>query len=168
MEEIWKPIKDFEGLYEVSNLGKVKSFIRVQTKILKPSNQKSGYLQVTITKNKTAHYRWVHRLVAEAFLDAVKDKDCVNHKDGNKKNNTPENLEYCTKGENNTHAGTLNLKPIGSNHTNSKLSNKQLKEVRDLLNKDNKTHKEIAKMFNVHRSAISRISRNESYKKEVT
>jgi hypothetical protein len=166
--EVWKPVKDFEGLYEISNLGRVKTFVRCPGKVLKPSNQKSGYLQVTLSKNKKAHFKWVHRLVAEVFLEPSTSKHFVNHKDGNKKNNIPDNLEYCTPAENNAHAGKLNLKPIGSNHTNSKLTHTQLKEVRSLLQQGILTHKQISKIFNTHRTTISKIARNESYKKEVT
>jgi hypothetical protein len=166
--EIWKPIKNFEGLYEVSDQGRIKSLIRKQERIRKPSKQKSGYLQVTLNKKGKPYYKWVHRIVAETFLNQIDGKNYVNHKDGNKHNNIPENLEYCTMAENNYHAGQLNLKPIGSNHTNSKLTHEDLKHVRDLLNMGNLTHKEIAKKFGLHRTAISRIARGESYRKEIT
>ena len=103
--EIWKPIKGFEGKYEVSNLGRIKSLI--SHKILKPITQSPGYYNVGLESKKFL----IHRLVAEAFLDNPKNYDCVNHIDGNKKNNLPENLEWCNKFINNNHAFNNELIP---------------------------------------------------------
>lgn len=118
MNIIWKPIKDFEGLYEVSNTGKVRSLdhyvktnIRhvdkrlVKGRILKArTNKSTGYNCVTLSKGKKIYSAVVHHLVAEAFCDK-KDGDCVvNHIDGNKANNAASNLEWCTYKENSQHA----------------------------------------------------------------
>ena len=98
MEE-WRDIKGYEGKYQVSNLGRVKS----RHKILKPNNVK-GYLYVYPSKNSKKEALKVHRLVAEAFIDNPENKPEVNHIDGNKENNRVENLEWCTKSENMQHA----------------------------------------------------------------
>ncbi len=96
--EIWKDIRGYESLYQVSNLGRVKSIPREGTKggFLKPSISKSGYLCVTLSKNNKTKRFPIHRLVANNFLE-------VNHKDGNKLNNKLNNLEFVTKSQNILH-----------------------------------------------------------------
>ena len=96
MEEIWKDKKDYEGHYQVSNCGRVKSIKFGKEKILKLIKDKDGYLQVTLCKNNIKKVYKVHRLVAEAFLDNPNNLPCINHKDENKLNNIVTNLEYCT------------------------------------------------------------------------
>lgn len=97
MQEIWKPIKDYENLYEVSNLGNVKAlnFHREKREqLLKPKIDKDGYLEVALYKNSKSKFYRVHRLVANAFIG---ESDLtINHKDENKQNNNIENLEYMT------------------------------------------------------------------------
>lgn len=105
MKEIWKDIKDYEGLYQVSNLGRVK---RVKTdRILKPSKQIHGYLLVNLYKNNVSAKKRIHRLVAQAFISNSENKPQVNHIDENKTNNVVSNLEWVTSKENINH-GTHN------------------------------------------------------------
>ena len=167
-EEIWKVVEEAAGLYEVSNFGRVLSRHKNKIRILRQNILRDGYHQVALYFERYPHDRKVHRLVAQAFLEPIGGKPYVNHKDGNKSNNSLENLEYCTMAENNAHAGFMNLKPIGSNHTNSKLTHEQLKEVRAMLAKGDMTHKAISKIYGVHRATISGIFQNKSYKKEIT
>lgn len=97
--EIWKDIKDFEGLYQVSNLGRVRSLDRPyhKGKILTPAfDGKKNYLFVGLHKNKVVKQKNVHRLVAETFIDNPNNYPCINHIDENKTNNHVENLEWCT------------------------------------------------------------------------
>ena len=107
MEEIWKDIKDYEGLYQVSNLGRVKhlEFTRlnpltngvstIKEKILKQNLTPFGYLSVALYKNGKKKWYFVHRLVAKAFISNPDDLPIINHKDENKVNNSVENLEWC-------------------------------------------------------------------------
>lgn len=110
MDEIWRDIKGYEGLYQVSNFGRVKSF-REGTKfgkqkeyILKPWLINTGYHAVMLYKeDRTKHKYQLHRLVAETFIPNPDNLPCVNHKDENKTNNKVSNLEWCTYSYNNNY-----------------------------------------------------------------
>lgn len=109
MQEIWKDIKGYEGLYQVSNLGRVRSFKdKNNIRVLKPAGK--PYLMISISNNqhKTKRYL-VHRLVAQAFVENIENKAQVNHIDGNKLNNKASNLEWTTPKENINHAWKNNL-----------------------------------------------------------
>ena len=107
-QEVWKPIKGYESLYSVSNCGRVKSHKRSEAKILKNLIASTGYPTIFLSRSKVKT-RFVHRLVAEAFLDNPQQKRTVNHKDGNKMNNHISNLEWCTHSENSLHANRAGL-----------------------------------------------------------
>jgi len=105
MKEIFKDIKNYEGLYKVSNLGAVKSLIT--NKVLKQENAKSGdttYKRVCLFKNGKGKRYLVHRLVAFHFISNPENKPQVNHIDNNTHNNTDTNLEWCTASENMKHS----------------------------------------------------------------
>nr|DAV90820.1 MAG TPA: homing endonuclease [Caudoviricetes sp.] len=111
MQEIWKDVPNFEGIYQVSNLGNVKSLSRciihrgnvshIKGKIMKPFINRGGYKCIKLSKNQKYYPLKVHRLVALAFIPNPNNYECVNHKDENKQNNTVSNLEWCTKKYNN-------------------------------------------------------------------
>jgi hypothetical protein len=101
--ELWKDISGFEGIYQVSNLGRVKS-LKFGEKILKPGDTGNGYLKVILFKNKRSIGCKVHLLVAHAFIPYIPNKNLVNHKDGNLNNNSVNNLEWCTHKENIYHS----------------------------------------------------------------
>lgn len=119
MKEIWKDIAGYEGLYQISSFGNVKSF-RASAKfgkpkelILKPYIINSGYAVVTLYTENIKHKFQVHRLVAESFLPNPQNLPCVNHKDENKLNNRVENLEWCSYQYNNNY-GTAKVRAIES------------------------------------------------------
>lgn len=105
MEEIWKDIEGYEGLYQVSDLGRVKSF--ATSRVLKPYRNKAGYLLVYLCKNGKRKTHRIHRLVAQSFIPNPENKPEVNHLDENKTNNMVSNLEWSTRKENLNH-GTRN------------------------------------------------------------
>ncbi len=103
-KEIWKSISGYLGLYEVSNLGRIRSVDRfaerrngmITGKILVARCNRTGYLRVCLCKDNIKKFKLVHRLVAMAFLPNTQNFPQVNHKDENKQNNEVENLEWCT------------------------------------------------------------------------
>ena len=119
ISEEWKDIKGYEGLYQVSNMGRVKSLGRIvirkngkklsiKERILNPWISCGGYLQVELHNGSgKRNTPKVHRLVCEAFHENPENKPCVNHIDENKANNEASNLEWCTYEENNTHGSRL-------------------------------------------------------------
>lgn len=122
MRELWKDVKGYEGLYQVSNLGRIKSFHKEDEIIMKCFLSKNGYVRVCLTKFGVGSKKLVHRLVAQAFIPNPNNLPQVNHKDGNKQNNKVDNLEWCTPSENMLHSYKNNLeKPpmlnkYGSSH----------------------------------------------------
>lgn len=123
IKEEWRDIKGFEGLYMVSNLGRVKSLSRVITeingkkrvskeKILKSKRISSGYRAVILYKDRKEKTMYIHRLVAQAFLQNNNNYTDVNHKDGNKENNILSNLEWVTRSYNIKHAYNTGLRKV--------------------------------------------------------
>lgn len=112
-EEIWKPVKGYEGKYEVSNLGRIKSLDRiihckngVDRNVLgelKKQQKRNGYLFTTLYKNGESKFIYIHRMVADAFLDNPYEYPCINHKDEVKTNNRADNLEWCSYSYNSTY-----------------------------------------------------------------
>lgn len=151
-KEIWKDIPNYEGLYQVSNFGNIKTVNRsnkdkigrkhtIKETICKPSIDTSGYMQVVLTKNKKRKSYKVHRLVAMVFIPNHNNLPQINHKDENKLNNNVENLEWCTH-EYNCQYGTRSYRcTIHRNHKVKQILNgKAINEYSSLKEASSKTN----------------------------
>lgn len=167
MEEIWKNIKDFPS-YQISNMGNVKRIVSgqgaVAGRILKPEILHDGYHRITLSDNGKKDRKRINRLVLEIF-NPVNDMDNLesNHKDGNKNNNKLDNLEWMTNSENRKHAYENNLiNNFGENNGATNLTDNKVKIIKQILKspiiKQLKiTQKEIAEIFGISETIISRI-----------
>ena len=174
MQEIWKPIAGFSGLYEVSSLGNVRSNDREvghrwggkaikRGKILKPRKDKDGYLFVTLCAGGIPIGAKVHRLVAEHFLPHS-DLNEVNHKDFNKANNAAENLEWVTRKANHEHARAGGRFSASSNPKRAKkLSIESARQVR-AAREGGATYAALAEQFGISAPTALKIVRGEIWR----
>lgn len=172
MEE-WKTVSGFEN-YEVSNKGRVRSRDYTITdlnghtyahrgKILNTAKIGRGYESVSLCREGKRSVLYVHRLVAEAFVSNPFKKNVINHIDGDKENNTSENLEWVTYSENNQHAYSENLKPKGSDFYNAKLTRKSVQDIRSeypII----KNFNYFAKKYNVSRATVRDVVNRKTWK----
>lgn len=175
MEEIWVDIEKYNGKYKISNLGNVwcdtrkwvcgsyKSHREIPAGIMKTWNSVYGYKFVDLHINNKIKKIAVHRLVAMHFLDNTNNLPMVNHIDGNKTNNSVDNLEWCSGDYNMKHAVETGLIVSGEKNKKRLLSNAEADEVRKIYNiiKDQRT---IAKVYGVSQQTISRaVNKTDSY-----
>lgn len=147
MKEIWKDVEGYEGLYQASNLGRIKALrkerpfahtIRVYPEvIMKPSTTKRGYYLVQFMKNGKARHYTLHRIIAKTFIPNPDNKLTVNHINANKLDNSVSNLEWCTYSENQLHACKLGLNKTmfksEGNISNKKVINNSTGEIYDSI-----------------------------------
>lgn len=181
MQEIWKGIYGFEGLYEVSTLGRVRSIGHIvigannkssyfermtKGRVLKTSLNRGGYVAVHLSKDSVKCIFSAHKLVTVAFFGLRPEGYQVNHKDGDKTNNRIDNLEYVTAKENTAHAICNNLR---MKRTHSKLNEEKAEQIRVLLSGNNGkkqndpcyiSRQKIADMFGVSNGLIGHIAKN--------
>jgi hypothetical protein len=165
LEEIWKRINGYEE-YEISNLGRVKSFKRDRKgKIMKPKFS-GEYLAVTLCADGQQERKTIHRLVAEHFIPNPSGLPWVNHKDGNKLNNKVTNLEWVTPSENNNHAYEIGLKKgvKGEKHGRSKLNEIDVITIYHLAKSEVIPIKKIANKFGVTFQTVSDIKLEKRWK----
>lgn len=154
-----KKIIDFEK-YEISDEGYV--YNTCTERIQKQKIAGRGYPQVSFWKDGKRYYRYIHRLVAEYFIENPNNYDCVNHKDGNKLNNNVNNLEWCTNKQNMRHAFEKGLQPSGELRSTSKLKLEDILFIYD--NYKSIDYVDLAKMFDVSYSTIQRVYKGKRYK----
>ena len=185
-DEIWKSVKGYEGLYEVSNKGRIRSLDQVQHRsngfvmceflvkgrILKPfktgNKNKGQYLTVNLHKQNTDCQKKVHRLVAEAFIPNPNNYPQVDHVDGNKLNNDVNNLDWVTNEENMKRSWNIGLRTYyGENNHKAKLTKEQVTEIRNTYIKGDSVYgaKPLAKKYGVSSTNIRQIVKGEIWKK---
>ena len=154
VEEVWKDIQGYEGLYQVSNLGNVKS-LHTDAYLSLSVNSKTGYVKVGLFKpSKATKYYYVHRLVAQAFIPCNDESLEVNHIDEDKSNNKVSNLEWCNRLYNLNYGNRNKL--IGeANKKRRKISDVDIEKIKSL--RDNKSVKEIAHMFGISSSHVYKV-----------
>lgn len=163
MREEWRDIKGYEGHYQVSNLGRVKSLKYGKEVFLKPWVSKKGYKQVGLTKNCKRKIIPIHKLVALSFCDGDYTLQ-VNHIDGCKSNNTSKNLEWVTLQENIKHADKIGLRNSkGENCGMAKLTWDDVKKIRKMFHNKTNSNRSIAREFGVSHSTIADIVKNRTW-----
>ena len=166
-EELWKDIEGYEGLYQVSNRGRVRSFLMKNGRglssiphILMAKIDKYGYEKYNLRKNGVTKTFTAHRLVAKAFIHNLGNKDTINHIDGNKRNNNVFNLEWASVKENIHHAYRTGLTP--KTPLNNKKSKRTMQyDVNDNLIKIWPSLHEIERILKFNHSCISRAAKKE-------
>lgn len=174
MIEIWKDIENFKN-YQVSNLGNVRSLDRVEffgchTRIRKgtlftPQVNRDGYLKVGIRQNGKYVLKSIHRLVAEAFLPNENNLPQVNHKNGNKQDNTVSNLEWISAKDNCIHAIKTNLYQTarGESSNRSHLTESDIIKIREIY-QSIKNYCEVARIFKISEATARAIIKRETWR----
>jgi hypothetical protein len=157
--EIWKYIANFNGRYKISNLGNVYS---IKNKRLLSRCIKQGYAFASLTKDGITRHFKISRLVALHFIDNEYQKPHVNHKDGNKQNDSVENLEWCTQQENIKHAYNIGLR-VGKSFSR-KLNDENVIEIRRRYNSGEYNQVKLAKDFGVSFVSVHNIVKHKSWK----
>jgi hypothetical protein len=174
--EVWKSVVGLEDYYEVSNLGRVRSFdreyidrldrtLRFKGRDLTPL-LRNGYLTVGLKQpGEQVVIKYIHRLVAVAFIDNPENKPCVNHIDGVKTKNNINNLEWCTQKENTAHAikEGLMVFPKGSQKSWAKLSPELIDRAKS-LRESGSTYQQIADLIGVSLSVLHRAVNGKTWK----
>lgn len=172
MEEIWKAIPGYEGIYEVSDQGNVRRLAGrriggawIKAHPMKLTKMKIGYLMVGLW-NVVQTKRTVHSLVAEVFLGPLQDGHTVNHLNGVKTDNRLENLEYCTRGDNIRHSYALGLSTnFGENNYLAKLTEDKVRTIRAKLEESGgRGIRRLGREFGVSHSVIAKIRDRKSWK----
>lgn len=180
MEEIWKDIEGYEGLYQVSSLGRVKSLERIiksksalgkificrrQKEKILDCFKSGGYLLVGLNKQNKQKMIYLHRIVCLSFLENPENKPCINHKNGIKTDNRVDNLEWCTYKENMSHAINNNLAgQLGEKNGHSKLTKRKVRDIRKKYKSGNIYQKDLAKQYGVCATTISQVITRKTWK----
>ena len=162
MTEVWRDITGYEGLYQISNTGRVKSLDRINNvgrhckeRMLSIGLDGTGYLMIGLYKMGKRYPTNIHRLVAIHFIANPGGKPQVNHIDGDKTNSIVTNLEWCTEAENISHAHRVGL-------AKSKLTKEEVEAIKNLKNKG-LSQKIIGKMFNIDQTTVGKIYNNKCW-----
>jgi hypothetical protein len=170
-KETWKDVVGYEGVYQVSNHGRVKRIGHARGatpgRILKPAQNLKGYLHVSLSRSQKRRDAEVHRLVAEAFLWHAPSPDHeVNHKNGNKQDNRVENLEWVTRCQNVQHSvRQLHAdRAKGEENGHAKATAREVRRIRQLYASGKYSHMQLGEMFGLGHTTIGAIVRRETWK----
>lgn len=172
--EVWKPVVDYESLYEISNHGRVKSLhryvrgkfvdtLRIEKgRIRIPKLNKFGYYTIALNRKGTHKWVMVHRLVLEAFSINPENKPHVNHINSIRTDNRLENLEWCTPKENMAHCKKIGRTSVwykrgDEKHPNGKLDEYKVRDIRRMYYEEKMGQIDIAKQLNVNKNAVSAV-----------
>ena len=177
MREVWKDLKGYEGYYQVSSMGRVRTLDRVirksdgttqkrRGKISKLGSDKNNYNTINLWKDGKATFSRVCRLVAQTFLENPENKPTVNHKNGVRNDDRVSNLEWMTYSENSQHSFDTGLQENlkGEEHHFAKLSEEDVVFIRESYKCKKYNQMELSKMFNVGQVQISRIIHHKRWK----
>jgi len=157
----WRPVIGYEGLYEVSNFGRVRSLKRKNTRGRMLKGDRTGrYIRYRLSKEGDVKVFSGHRLTAIAFIPNPNNKPCVNHIDNNRFNNTVLNLEWVTSKENSEHEVRKGRVRCGEKNNKAKLKETDIPVIR----KSKLTLKELGKIYNVHFSIIHDVKKRSTWK----
>ncbi len=170
--EIWKDIENYEGYYQVSNMGRIRSVRRIlcdgktrEGTIIKAFPDAFGYIRVRLYMNGKSQRFMVHRLVATAFVDNPNGYPILNHKDENKSNNQATNLEWCTQ-KYNINYGTRTKRASGENTKNHKLRKSDVMYIRNNYKPKDREFGQIplARKYGVSVTTIEKVIRKKNWK----
>lgn len=169
-KEIWKDIEGYEGKYQVSNLGRVRSLVdsngNKRIKILSYNKHPQGYLKVNLWRDNKVRYKYVHRLVARAFIPNPNSLPQVNHISGVKTENNVQNLEWVSRIENMKHSFSIGLHPRGEKRSYAKFTNEQVKQIRKEYIPHDKNFGlcALARKYGINHSSMKDIIDKKTYK----
>jgi len=168
-KEDWRDVESYEGIYQVSNMGRVRRISGGRGArpghVLNPGRDNHGYLLVALYRNRQKTVHRIHCLVCHAFHGCpLSSKYEVNHKNGKKDDNKASNLEWVTRSENESHAYRIlgrkrprGFLPLGDANPFSKLTNDQVRQIRNLWATGDYTQVELSKLFEVSKPTICMI-----------
>lgn len=168
-DEEWRDIPGYEGIYQVSDLGRVKRITKhrryAANRLLKPIAHNMGYVEVILCCGTEQKRYYIHRLILATFIGECPSGMQVNHKNGIKTDNRLENLEYVTRSQNIKHSYDVlkRQRPIGESAINARLTESQVREIRRLL-KLGARPVDLAKQFDVHKNTIHSIKNKSNWK----
>lgn len=157
----WRKVSGFDGIYEVSNTGEVRSCFSGQWRTMKPHRTKGGYEDICLGVGANKKWLMVHRLVAMAFIPNPEGKTYVNHKDFNRLNNRAENLEWVTATENHRHSDRAGRYPRDTAHKNTKLPQSEVEKLMIIAQREEYSQSVLARMFGLSRSRVGAIIRGD-------
>lgn len=159
--ETWKDIFGYEGLYQISNRGRLKSLVggwRKSEKILKSCHNTDGYLIIGLYKDKKRKTKRVARLIAEAFISNPNNKPQINHKNGIKTDDRIDNLEWVTSSENHQHAFRVGIKSQkGEKHNRTHLTEKDILVIHGLYLSKTFNQMILSRIYRINQQGISKI-----------